>query len=129
MDHCYSCFGFLLMSALGFKAKVDPSLACFLACVCTAFHYLRPIKKSSGTYSTIDLYLIGLKWWKKCFIACTQWILRFTSGATPADLLAASMEPRLLDPRTRRVPQHNALNYSATPAWLISRYLVNIESD
>ena len=26
--HWYHCFGFLVMSALGFKARVDPSLAC-----------------------------------------------------------------------------------------------------
>ena len=32
-DHWYPCFGLLVMSALGFKARVDPSLACFIACV------------------------------------------------------------------------------------------------
>ena len=26
-----------------------------------------------------------------CFLVCAQWILRFTSGATPANLLVASM--------------------------------------
>ena len=52
--HRYPCFGLLVTSALGFKARVD-SLACFLAC--TLF-------------------------------------LRFTSGATPADLLTASMVAR-----------------------------------
>ena len=30
--HWYPCFGLLVMSALGFKARVDFSLACFLAC-------------------------------------------------------------------------------------------------
>ena len=29
--HLYPCFGLLVMSALGFKARVDPSLVCFLA--------------------------------------------------------------------------------------------------
>ena len=32
--HCYPCSGFLVMSALGFKARVDP-LACMLHCLCT----------------------------------------------------------------------------------------------
>ena len=49
--HWHPCFGLLVTSALGFKARVD-SLACFLACAL---------------------------------------FLRFTSGATPADLLMASM--------------------------------------
>ena len=54
MSHWYPCFGLLVMSVLGFKARVDP-LACML-------HHLH----------------------------CNR-ILRFTSGVTPADLLAASM--------------------------------------
>ena len=32
-SHLYPCFGLLVMSALGFKARVDPSLVCFLACM------------------------------------------------------------------------------------------------
>ena len=31
--HWYPCFGLLVTSALGFQAIVDPSLACFLACM------------------------------------------------------------------------------------------------
>ena len=107
--HWYPCFGLLVMSALGFKARVD-SLACFLACVL---------------------------------------FLGFTSGATPADLLMASMAaeplcPTYLQPsdvstsiggievramaRTYglgqgsnpqpTVPQHSALNHSTIPARL-----------
>ena len=49
--HWYPCFGLLVVSALGFKARVDAFFACFLACV----------------------------------------ILRFTSGATPADCIEVSM--------------------------------------
>ena len=30
--HWYPCFGLLVMSALGFKTRVDPSLVCLLAC-------------------------------------------------------------------------------------------------
>ena len=29
----YPCFGLLVMTALGFKARVDPWLACFVACM------------------------------------------------------------------------------------------------
>ena len=32
-SHSYPCFGLLVMYALGFKARVDFSLACFLAYV------------------------------------------------------------------------------------------------
>ena len=104
--HWYLCFGLLVMSALGFKARVD-SLACFLACAL---------------------------------------FLRFTSGATPADLLAAEpLWPTYLQPsdisisigcvevgaaaRTYglgqgsnpwpTVPQHSALNHSTIPARLV----------
>ena len=56
--HWYPCFGLLVTSALGFKARVD-SLACFLACVL---------------------------------------FRRFTSGATPANLLTASMAAEPLWP-------------------------------
>ena len=107
--HWYPCFGLLVTSALGFKARVD-SLACFLACVL---------------------------------------FLRFTSGATPANLLTASMAaeplwPTYLQPsdvstsiggievgamaRTYglgqgsnpwpTVLQHSALNHSTIPARL-----------
>ena len=32
ISHCFhSCFGFLVASVLGFKATVDPSLACLIA--------------------------------------------------------------------------------------------------
>ena len=31
--HWYPCFGLLMTSPLGFKARVDLSLACFVACV------------------------------------------------------------------------------------------------
>ena len=31
--HWYPCFGLLAMSPLGFKARVDPSLVCFVACM------------------------------------------------------------------------------------------------
>ena len=31
--HWYPCFGLLVTSPLGFKARVDPLLVCFLACV------------------------------------------------------------------------------------------------
>ena len=60
-SHWYPCFGPLVMSALGLKARVDP-LAGFLACM----------------------------------------ILRFASGATPADCIEVSVaaEPSLFDPCT-----------------------------
>ena len=108
------CFGLLVTSALGFKARVD-SLACFLACA--------PF-------------------------------LRFTSGATPADLLTASMAaeplwPMYLQPsdvstsiggvkvgaaaRTYglgpgsnlwpTVPQHSTLNHSTIPA---RQHIINL---
>ena len=31
--HWYPCFGLLVMPALGFKARVDPLLVCFVACM------------------------------------------------------------------------------------------------
>ena len=71
-------FGLLVMSALGFKARVD-SLACFLACVL---------------------------------------FLRFTSGATPADLLTASMAADF-DPCTcSRQTYPQALVVSRLEPWL-----------
>ena len=30
--HWYSCFGLLVMSSLGYKFRVDPSLVCFVVC-------------------------------------------------------------------------------------------------
>ena len=41
--HWYPCFGLLVMSAPGSKAKVDPSFACFVACV-----WWIPNKKNLG---------------------------------------------------------------------------------
>ena len=35
--HRYPCFGLLMVCTLGFKARVDPMLACFLACVTLRF--------------------------------------------------------------------------------------------
>ena len=55
--HWYPCFGLLMMSALGFKARVDFLLVCFLACVL---------------------------------------FLRFTSVATPANVLTARMPARCI---------------------------------
>ena len=31
--HCYPCFGLMVMSALGFKSRVDPPLACSVVCM------------------------------------------------------------------------------------------------
>ena len=114
----YPCFGLLVMSALGFKARVD-LLACFLA---------------------LALFL------------------RFTSGATPANLLTASMAAEPLWPTylqlsdvstsiggikvgaTARayglgqgsnprptVPQHSALNHSTISARLTCTILNSIK--
>ena len=52
MGPLYPCFGLLVTSAVGFKVRVDFSLAHFLAC---------------------------------------ELVLRFTSGATPADCIEVSM--------------------------------------
>ena len=44
--HCYPCFGLLVTSALGFKARVDPLFACFLTCM----QWMPQIHLWSNTY-------------------------------------------------------------------------------
>ena len=78
--HWYPCFGLLVTSALGFKARVD-SLACFLACML---------------------------------------FLRFTSGATPADLLTASMAAEPLWP-TYLQPSDISTSIGCVEVWAVAR--------
>ena len=96
----YPCFGLLVMSALGFKARVDPF--CMLPCLCDpqihlwcdtcwqhgspAFliHLPADMSASIGGGSGHELHpgrLISLKWaWIKSYYKITVWIVLPAAG-------------------------------------------------
>ena len=67
--HWYPCYGLLVMSALGFKARVDPSLVCFVSCVqwipqihlikCSFIYFIRFV---APTVNSSNMYKSGGEW-------------------------------------------------------------------
>ena len=119
--HWYPCFGLLVTSALGFKARVD-SLACFLACMLflrftsgaipadllTASMAAEPLWPTYLQPSDVSTSIGGVE----------------VGAAARTYGLGQGSNPR------PTVPQHSALNNSTIPArllipWPLSRLLVS----
>ena len=68
--HWYPCFGLLVISALGFKARVDP-LACFVACVILRF------TSGSTPADCIEVSMTAEPFWSTRLQTCPKYWWRF----------------------------------------------------
>ena len=90
--HWYPCFRLLMMSALGFKARMDPSLSCFPT-------YMQRISQVHSGTTPADLLMANMvaePFWSIYLHMCrSRWEWNPWSS----------------------IPHHNAVNHSATPVW------------